>query len=668
MLKTLSLCGTITCVALTACNAEAQSGKAVAQAVLGQRSAPILTVDGQQFKDLDRNGVLDPYEDWRLSPAVRAADLVKRMSLAELAGLMVHGTLPTAEGPMGSIGVGQEYDLVKVRGMILEKHANTFITRLSTKPELFAKQNNAIQEVAEAAPWGIPVTISSDPRNHFGSVLGAGSTEADFSHWPNALGLAAANDEALTRSFGDVVRQEYLAVGLRESLAPQADLATEPRWARSDGTFGEDAEVAKRMVRAYVAGIQNGDKGLNAGSVIAVVKHWAGYGAAKDGWDGHNFYGRFATFPGNNFKEHLIPFTGAFEANVAGVMPTYAILENLTLDGKPVEQVGAGFNSQLLNGLLRTTYGFKGVVVSDWGITSNCNRNCHEGAPAGTKAGTADIGMPWGVENLTQVQRFAKSINAGVDQVGGTDQSDMIVDAVKQGLLSEARVHEAAQRILEQKFAIGIFEQPYVDENRAGQITGSPTFVKMGETAQVKAVVLLQNEATKGSKKPLLPLAAGKKVYLNGVSADAATRAGFVVVTNPAQADVAIFHVPAPFQSEHTGNFFGGRQHEGRLNYNDHDAAYVEFLRVSATVPTIFVTNLERPILLKNVVEHSTALFGEFGIVDDQLLRLISGKALPTAHLPFELPSSMEAVLAQKSDVPHDSKDPLFPIGFGLKY
>lgn len=668
MFKTQSLRGTIACLALTACNAFAQAGKPVEQPALGKRSAPILTVDGLQFKDLDRNGVLDPYEDWRLSPAVRAADLLKRLSVAELAGLMVHGTLPTAAGPMGSIGVGQEYDLVKVRGMILEKHANTFITRLSTKPDLFAKQNNAIQEVAEASPWGIPVTISSDPRNHFGSVLGAGSTEADFSHWPNALGLAAANDEALTRSFGDVVRREYIAVGLRESLAPQADLATEPRWARSDGTFGEDAEVAKRMVRAYVTGIQNGDKGLNSGSVIAVVKHWAGYGAAKDGWDGHNFYGRFATFRGNNFNQHLIPFTGAFEANVAGVMPTYAILENLTLNGKPVEQVGVGFNGQLLNGLLRTKYGFKGVIVSDWGITSNCSKNCHEGSPAGTKPGPADIGMPWGVEDLTQVQRFAKSINAGVDQVGGTDQSDMIVDAVKQGLLSESRIREAAQRILEQKFEIGIFEQPYVDEVRAAQITGSATFVKMGEAAQVKAVVLLQNATAKGSKKPLLPLAAGKKVYLNGVSAEAATRAGFVVVTDPAQADVAIFHVPAPFQSEHTGNFFGGRQHEGRLNYTDQDAAYVEFVRVSAMVPTIFATNLERPILLKNVVEHSTALLGEFGIVDDQLLRLISGKASPTAHLPFELPSSMEAVLAQKSDVPHDSKDPLFPIGFGLKY
>lgn len=668
MFKTLLLHGTLTCVALTACNAFSQSGKPVAQPVLGKRSLSILTVDGLQFKDLDRNGVLDAYEDWRLPPAVRAADLVKRLSVAELAGLMVHGTLPTAAGPMGSIGVGQEYDLAKVRGMILEKHANSFVTRLSTKPGLFARQNNAIQELAEASPWGIPVTISSDPRNHFSSVLGAGSTQADFSHWPNALGLAAANDEALTQRFGDVVRQEYIAVGLRESLAPQADLVTEPRWARSDGTFGEDAEVAKRMVHAYVSGIQNGDKGLNSGSVIAVVKHWAGYGAEKDGWDGHNFYGRFATFPGNNFKQHLIPFTGAFDANVGGVMPTYVILENLTLDGKPVEQVGVGFNSQLLNGLLRTTYGFKGVIVSDWGITSNCNKNCHEGAPTGSKAGPADIGMPWGVEDLTQVQRFAKSISAGVDQVGGTDQSDLIVDAVKQGLLSEGRIHEAAQRILEQKFALGIFEQPYVDEAKAGQITGSAAFVKMGEAAQGKAVVLLQNATAKGAQNPLLPLAAGRKVYLNGVSAEAATRAGFVVVTDLAQADVAIFHVPAPFQSEHPGNFFGGRQHEGRLNFTDQDAAYVEFVRVSAMVPTIFATNLERPILLKNVVEHSTALLGEFGIADDQLLRLIGGKTSPTAHLPFELPSSMEAVLAQKSDVPHDSKQPLFPIGFGLKY
>lgn len=110
-------------------------------------------------------------------------------------------------------------------------------------------------------------------------------------------------------------------MGIRESLAPQADVATEPRWARANGTFGEDADIAKRMVEAYVAGIQNGADGLNSGSVVAVVKHWVGYGVAKDGWDGHNYYGRFADFSGHNFPQHLIPFTGAFAAHAGSVMP-----------------------------------------------------------------------------------------------------------------------------------------------------------------------------------------------------------------------------------------------------------------------------------------------------------------------------------------------------------
>ena len=210
----------------------------------------------------------------------------------------------------------------------------------------FAKQNNEVQAIAESSRWGIPVTISSDPRNHFDQVLGAGTEDNAFSMWPGPLGFAALDDAELTRRFADVVRQEYEAVGIRESLAPQADLATEPRWARINGTFGEDPEIAKRMVEAYVSGIQNGPNGLNSGSVTAVVKHWAGYGAAKDGWDSHNYYGRYADLSGKNFAQHLIPFTGAFAAHVGSVMPTYSILQNLTLNGKPVEQVGAGFNHQ----------------------------------------------------------------------------------------------------------------------------------------------------------------------------------------------------------------------------------------------------------------------------------------------------------------------------------
>lgn len=643
-------------------------GDAPKQSILGHRSAPLLTVDGLTFKDLNKNGKLDPYEDWRLPAEVRTADLLGRMSLEEMAGLMVHGTLPGV-GPMASIGTGAKYDLAKVGQFILEDHVSTFITRMNGSAEIFARQSNEVQAIAESSRWGIPVTISSDPRHHFEQVLGATMQDHAFSMWPEPLGFAAVNDPELTRRFGDVVRQEYEAVGIRESLAPQADLATEPRWARANGTFGEDADIAKRMVEAYVIGIQNGANGLNSGSVVAVVKHWAGYGAAKDGWDGHNYYGRYAEFSGHNFEQHLIPFTGAIAAHVGAVMPTYSILQNVTIDGKPLEQVGAGFNRQLLSVLLRGQYGFRGVIVSDWAITNDCAEACRNGTGAGIKPTPQDIGMPWGVEELSKPQRFAKSINAGVDQIGGTEQSNIIVEDVRNGLISEARIQEAAGRILVQKFELGLFEQPYVDESRAAVIAGSKDFVLEGQAAQARAVVLLENKRVAATGQPLLPFAPkGKKVYLYGVAAKAAEALGFVVVTDSAQADLAIVRAPAPYESEHPNFFFGSRQHEGRLTFSEKDAAYSELLRVSPTVPTVFLTTLERPLILANIRTHATALLGDFGISDEPLLALITGKLSPSGRLPFELPSSVEAVRQQKSDLPHDSRSPLFPFGFGLHY
>jgi beta-glucosidase len=641
------------------------------QPVLGRRSAPLLSVDGLTFKDLDKNGKLDPYEDWRLPAEVRAADLIERMTLEELAGLMVHGTLPSL-GPMAPLGVGPEYDLAKVRQFIDEDHVNTFITRLTASAEGFAKQNNAVQSLAESSRWGIPVTISTDPRHSFDHVLGSTIQDRTFSLWPGPLGFAALNDPELTRHFADVVRQEYEAVGIRESLGPQADLATEPRWARANGTFGEDPEIAKRMVEAYVRGIQNGPDGLNPGSVTAVVKHWAGYGAAKEGWDSHNYYGRYADLSGNNFALHLIPFTGAFAAHVGSVMPTYSILQNLSLDGKPVEQVGAGFNRQLLSELLRGKYGFTGVIVSDWGITNDCSEACRNGASPGVEPSPADIGMPWGVESLTVSQRFAESIDAGVDQIGGTERSSAIVEAVRNRALSEERIRQAANRILLQKFQLGLFEQPYVDATQAGEIAGKPEFFRDGESAQARAVVLLKNEQVAASPQPgkrLLPITPhGQKVYLYGVEAKAAQAGGFSVVADAAQADFAIIHASAPYQSQHPNYFFGSRLHEGRLEFNQSDSAYKELLRASAAVPTIFITTLDRPLILANVLPHVTALLGDFGISDEALLNLLTGKSSPQGRLPFELPSSAEAVRQQKSDLPHDSQSPLFPFGFGLHY
>jgi beta-glucosidase len=648
--------------------AQKSAPKQVLQPDLGHRAISLLHVDGLDFKDMNRNGKLDPFEDWRLSAYVRTADLLKQMTLEEKAGLMVHGTLPTS-GALGAIGSGGAggYDLSKVTHLIADQHVNSFITRLGGSATVIAEQNNLVQKAAEETRFAIPVTISTDPRHHFQEILGASAAAVAFSQWPEPLGFAAIGDEKLTRRFGDIARQEYSAVGIREALSPQADLVTEPRWARANGTFGEDPTLARRMVKAYVEGFQGGDSGLTNESVMAIVKHWVGYGAEKDGWDGHNFYGRFAEISDAGLAQHIIPFTGAFEAHVAGVMPTYLILHGPTVAGKPMEQVGAGFSKQLLQDLLRQKYKFSGLVLSDWGITSNCNQTCHEGAAAGTRPGPADIGMPWGVENLTREERFAKTIDAGVDQIGGTEASEFIVDAVHHGRLTEGRVSEAAGRVLKQKFELGLFEQPYVDADKAGQIVGLKQFVLEGEEAQAKAIVLLENKLGKDGR-PMLPIATGKRVYLVNVKPAAATAAGFTVVDDPGSADFAIVRAPAPYEGSHPGYFFGGRQHEGRLNLVEADKAYAALLRVSAVVPTIFTTTLERPLILTNVKPHATVLLGDFGVGDVPLMEVITGKVKAVGRLPFELPSSEEAVLQQKGDMPHDSVDPLYRFGFGLRY
>ena len=398
----------VCCVAVVA--AGAQTGP---QPVLGTRGGAVLTVDGLRFRDLNRDGKLEPFEDWRLSAERRAADLTGRLSLEEKAGLMVHASAP-AEGS-AAIGRGTAYDLEKTRALIEGNKVNTFITRLSTDAAGFARQNNLLQELAEKTRFGIPLTISTDPRNSFTSTVGASNASGGFSRWPDMPGMAAIGDAAVTRRFGDIARQEYRAVGIQEALSPQADLATDPRWPRIDGTFGEDAKTAKAMTEAYIAGFQGGETGLHPGSVECIVKHWAGYGAMQGGLDGHNSYSRKAVFPGGDFAEHLVPFEGAFAAKVAGVMPTYAVLEGVTVEGKPLESVAAGFNKQLLTGLLRGKYGFHGIVLTDWLITSDCKGECLEGAAKGVAPGIAPgkFGMPWGVEGMTPEERYRKALEAG---------------------------------------------------------------------------------------------------------------------------------------------------------------------------------------------------------------------------------------------------------------
>ena len=627
----------------------------------------LLLVQGQ-FKDLNRNGLLDPYEDWRLTPEQRARDLVARMTLEEKAGMMMHGTARAAGGgPMGSAGAGSQYDTAANRALIDSVHVNSMITRLGglmgggagSDPVSLATQNNALQAIAERTRLGIPVTISTDPRHHFQYVFGTTSQPSGFSQWPEPLGFAASGDTALMRRFGDIARQEYRAVGIHMALSPQADLATEPRWPRIQGTFGEDAALAERLVHAYVAGFQHGTAGVDSAGVVTVVKHWVGYGAAKDGWDSHTYYGRFAAFPGHNFEYHIRPFLGAFSAHVGGVMPTYSILEGF-------EPVGAGFNRQLLTDMLRGRYGFRGIVLTDWAITSDCAERCRNGAPPGERPSFADVGMPWGVENLSMRARFVKAVQAGVDQFGGTERADLLVDAVRAGELTEARLDSSVVRILTQKFALGLFEHPYVNPDSAARLVGNEAFKAAALDAQRRTLVLLENN---GRILPLRsPRGRALRVYLHGIAPDAVAHEGWTVVTDPKQADVAIVRLNAPFERLHPQYVFGQFFHEGSLAFRDGDPDYEAFKAASAATATIATIYLERPAILTPLKAKARALIANFGVSDAALIDVLVGRARPEGKLPFELPSSMEAVQAQRSDVPHDSARPLYPFGFGRSY
>jgi beta-glucosidase len=634
-------------------------------ALLLALQAPILQHDGLQFRDLNKNGVLDPYEDRRLPSEQRARDLLARMTLEEKAGTMMHGTIRST-GPTGGVGMGAQYDTAATRALIDSVKVTNMITRLAADPATIAAQNNALQQIAENTRLGIPLTISTDPRNHFQYVVGATVRTNRFSQWPEPLGLAAIGDAAEVHLFGDIARQEYRAVGIQMALSPQADLATEPRWGRIAGTFGEDAALAERLVKAYVAGFQHGEKGLDTGSVVTVVKHWVGYGAAKDGLDSHNYYGRYATFTGPNLDYHVRPFLGAFAARVGGVMPTYSILQGATSNGRPIEAVGAGYNRQLLQEMLRDQYGFRGIVLTDWAITSDCNERCQNGAPAGERPSFADLGMPWGVENLTMRGRFVKAVDAGVDEFGGTERADMLVEAVKRGELKEARLDSSVVRILTQKFAQGLFDNPYVDSGAADRLVGNDAFRAAALDAQRRALVLLEN------KNGMLPLHTTPnkplRVYLFGIAPAATAREGWTIVQDPKEADVAIMRLNAPFERLHPQYVFGQFLHEGSLAFTDGDPDYEAFKSVSSTVPTVVTVYLDRPAILTPLQAGARALIANFGVSDEALIDVLTGRGRPGGKLPFELPSSMEAVAAQRPDMPHDSARPLYPFGFGRSY
>nr|AGU10868.1 Glycosyl hydrolase family 3 N terminal domain [uncultured organism] len=608
------------------------------------------------FRDLNRNGHIDPYEDPRLRPDERVDDLLARMTLEEKVGTMLHASLPSGD-PVGASG--SSYDMAAVRRIVQERNITSAITRLSVSPRDLADQNNSVQRVAGQTRLGIPVTISTDPRNHFQAVLGASTRGGGFSLWPETLGFAALRDPARVRRFAEIARLEYRAVGIHMALSPQADLATEPRWPRVAATFGSDPALVSRLVGAYIEGFQGSSSGLTRDGVATIVKHWVGYGAEPNGFDGHNFYGRVARLDDKSFAKHVSAFDGAFAANTAGVMPTYPIIKGVTLDGRTLEAVGAGFSHQLLNDLLRSRMRFGGIVLSDWAITNDCPESCR--APTrDNPQSPAAIGMPWGVETLSKQARFAKGVNAGIDQFGGVDDPAPLLAAVRKGEISIARIDASVRRILIPKFVMGLFDNPYVDPAAAGRIVGAPAAQHEADNLQREAQVLLKNQ------QGFLPLRTnGHRVWLYRIDPEVARRAGFTVVADPSMADVAIVRMDAPAERLHPYHFFGSRQNEGRLHFIDGDSDY-EALKRASSVPTLVAVNLDRPAILTNVRDKARALIVTFGASDAAILDVATGRARARGRLPFDLPSSETSVARQDPARPDDSEKPLYRFGAGI--
>jgi len=604
-------------------------------------AANTVRVDGLTFRDLDHDGVLAPYEDHRLSVDVRARDLVARMTLAEKAGAMMHGTA-RSHGALGVMGVGAGYDIGPNERLIARDGINHLITRLDAPPAVFAAQNNALQEIAAATRLGIPLSISTDPRHHFQHVTGASSRAMGFSQWPETTGLAAIGSAELVERFASIARDEYRAVGIHMALSPQADISSEPRWSRVAGTFGEDPQRARRLVEAYVKGMQGGATGVRDDGVSCVVKHWVGYGAAPDGFDGHNAYGRFSAVTAESLPLHVEPFLGAFAVKVAGVMPTYTIPRELTLDGVPVEPVGGGFSRQLIGDLLRGVHRFDGFVLSDWAIYLDATAQTFE--PTRPQS-PRDIAMPWGVESLTRVERFAKSVVAGVDQLGGEEDVAALIAAVEQGLIPLARIDEAVYRLLIVKFRQGLFDDPFVDERAAAERIGTDAAMQAGRDAQRRSLVCL--------KKPT-SLRRAAHVHLAHFDSPGAPLE---------KADAAVVRLSTPQQALHPNHFFGRLQQEGDIDFKEGCAELAELDALAARVPTTAVIQMSRPAIVANLLLRVDGLYVDFGIADDLLLDTLTEGRDTDATLPFELPSSMDAVRRQRADLPCDSDAPTFRCG-----
>lgn len=686
----------------------------------------LLVRDGFVFKDLNRNGEVDVYEDWRRPLEERAEDLAGSLSIDEIAGLMLyseHQAVPTDSAGYWSStynGVslsrsGLPHSAVsdKQKQFLSEDNLRAVLMVRAESPRIAAEWNNNLQAFCEGIGHGVPVNISSDPRHEAEAFaeFNAGSG-GKISQWPCQLGLAATFDPELVREFGRIASSEYRALGIATALSPQADLGTEPRWFRFYGTFGEDPALSRDMVKAYVDGFQTSEgKDRIEGawgyeSVNCMTKHWPGGGSGEGGRDAHYCFGKYSVYPGNNLEEQLLPFLGgAFDLNdgtdcTSAIMPYYTISYGIDPSGR---NVGNSYSGYIINDLLRDKYGYDGVVCTDWAITHDYQKV--EDA----------TGKCWGYENATEAERHFAVLEAGVDQFGGNNAKQPVLDAYclwveKYGEVSaQERFRKSARRLLMNMFRTGLFDNPYVDPARTEKLVGCPEFMARGFNAQLRSVVMVKN------RNAVLPQPARAKVWFpqihklpskgffgnaNGDDSwefpmDTALVARyFDLAATPEEADFAFVYANEP-QGGH-GYDVADRDAGGNgyvpiiLQYEDYTAssarpesiaggdplepssnrgyrgktvstsnrgdmeAVIEARRVMGDKPVIVAVSVLRPFVPAEIEPYADGLLVAINVQHQAVLEIISGRFEPQGLLPMQLPASMAAVEEQCEDMPHD--------------
>ncbi|QHT69935.1 glycoside hydrolase family 3 protein [Rhodocytophaga rosea] len=707
----------------------------------------IIKEGNNSFKDLNKNGKLDAYEDWRLQVEVRAKDLASKLSIEQIAGLMLysrHQPIPAAAGgPFAGTYNGKPFADSGAKPSDLSDQQLAFLTKDNVRhvlitsvqsPEVAALWNNNAQALAEGIGLGIPVNNSSDPRH--GTVANAeynAGAGGAISMWPGSLGLAASFNPDLVQKFGQIAATEYRALGLTTALSPQVDLATDPRWNRVSGTFGEDPQLATDIARAYIDGFQTstGDKEIKNGwgfnSVNAMVKHWPGGGSGEGGRDAHYGYGKYAVYPGNNFKTHFLPFiNGAFKlkgktAKASAVMPYYTV--SFDQDKKYNENVGNSYNKYIISDLLRDQYQYDGVVCTDWLVTGD-----------ETAIDVFLTGKSWGVEKLSVAQRHYKALMAGVDQYGGNNEMGPVIEAYQIGVkehgeaLMRKRFEVSAVRLLLNIFRLGLFENPYLDTEASKKIVGQAAFMQAGYEAQLQSVVMLKNKAN------VLPLQKNKTVYIPKQFTPAGrnflgmptpekldypvnldiVKKYFKVTDNPDESDYSLVfinnpnsgggynselakigttgYVPislqyGPYTAQGTRDpsigggdpleTFTNRSYIGKstqaINHTDLSMVTDTYAKMKGK-PVIVSMHMTNPAVMGEFEKQANAILVYFGVQDQALLDLLTGVAEPSALLPFQLPADMQTVEAQFEDVPRDMKCYVdaegnrYDFGFGMNW